>query len=50
MNLHKYILNDLSDDDHITIKVYVNSDCIPNVTASTSNGSANDICMELNDR
>ena len=33
------ILYDVSDEDHISIKVYVNSDCIPNLTTSTSNGS-----------
>ena len=33
------ILYDVSDEDHIPIKVYVNSDCIPDLTTSTSNGS-----------
>ena len=33
------ILYDISDEDHIPIKVYVNSDCIPSLTTSTNNGS-----------
>ena len=32
------ILYDVSDEDHIPIKVYVNSDCIPDLTTSTSKG------------
>ena len=33
------ILYDISDEDHIPIKMNVNSDCIPNLTTSTNNGS-----------
>ena len=33
------ILYDVSDEDHIPFKVCVNSDRIPNLTTSTSNGS-----------
>ena len=34
-----YILYNVSDEDHIPIKVCVNSDYIPTLTTSTSNGS-----------
>ena len=33
------MLYNVSDEDHIPFKVYVNSDCIHNLTTSTSNGS-----------
>ena len=33
------IIYDISDEDHIPIKMNVNSDCIPNLTTSTNNGS-----------
>ncbi len=33
------ILYDVSDEDNIPIKLYVNSDCIPDLTTSTINGS-----------
>ena len=33
------ILYDISDEDHIPIKMNVHSDCIPNLTTSTNNGS-----------
>ena len=33
------ILYDISDEDHIPIKMNVNSDCIPNLTTITNNGS-----------
>ena len=43
-DFHSYIstidiLYDVSDEDHIPFKVCVNSDRIPNLTTSTSNGS-----------
>ena len=34
------ILYDVSDEDHIPFKVYVNSDNIPNLTDSTNNDAA----------
>ncbi len=41
------ILYDVSDEDHIPIKVYVNSNCISTLTTSTSNGSTKNRCKNI---